>query len=51
MASTEHFGVKPHPTSPLELAQEVSRMKTMLVTAVISSMIVVVIAALFMTMI
>ncbi len=50
MASTEHFDIKPHPTSALELAQDVSRMKMMLVTTMISSMIVVVVAALFMTM-
>jgi hypothetical protein len=50
MASTEHFDIKPHPTSALELAQEVSRMKSMLVTTIIGSVFIVVVAALFMTM-
>jgi cell division protein FtsL len=46
----EHFSVKARPLSAIEVAQEISRTKHMLVTAIIATMIVVVVAALFMTM-
>ena len=46
----EHFSVKPRPLSAIEVAQEISRTKHMLVTTIIATMIIVVVAALFMTM-
>jgi cell division protein FtsL len=44
----EHFDVKP--ASPLQVAQEISRTKNMFVTTFVAAVIMVVIAALFMTM-
>jgi hypothetical protein len=51
MATIEHFGVKSRPISALELAQQISRTKNMLVTTMVASMVIVVVAALFMTMV
>lgn len=50
MASIEHFDVKARHVSGLQLAQDVSRTKNMLVVTMIASMIIVVVAVLFMTM-
>jgi hypothetical protein len=47
----EHFSVKARPLSAIEVAQEISRTKHMLVATMIGAMIVVVVAALFMTMV
>jgi hypothetical protein len=46
----EHFDVKARPMSALEVAQEISRTKQMLVVAIVGAMIIVVVAVLFMTM-
>lgn len=50
MALIEHFDVKGRNISALEVAQEISRTKTMFVVTVIASTIIVVVAALFVTM-
>jgi hypothetical protein len=44
----EHFDVRP--ASPLQVAQEISRTKNMFVATIVAAMIIVVVAALFMTM-
>ncbi len=49
MAQTaEHFDVKP--VSPLQVAQEISRTKNMFVATIVAGMIIVVVGALFLTM-
>lgn len=50
MASIEHFDVKARSMSALEVAQEISRTKTMFVATMVGTMIIVVVAVLFMTM-
>jgi hypothetical protein len=45
----EHFDVKARPLSALEVAQEISRTKQMLVVTIVGTMIIVVVAVLFMT--
>jgi hypothetical protein len=46
----EHFDVKARPVSAIEVAQEISRTKHMLVATMVGTMIIVVVATLFMTM-
>ena len=46
----QHFDVKTRPVSALEVAQEISRTKHMLVATMVGTMIIVVVATLFMTM-
>ena len=46
----QHFELKGRPVSALEVAQEISRTKHMLVATMVGTMIIVVVATLFMTM-
>ncbi len=46
----EHFDLKARRVSALEVAQEISRTKHMLVATMVGTMIIVVVATLFMTM-
>ena len=46
----EHFDIKARPVSALEVAQEISRTKHMLVATMVATLIIVVVATLFMTM-
>jgi hypothetical protein len=50
MASTEHFDVKPKVTTIVQRQHELVRTHNMLVATIVGSMIIVVVAALFMTM-
>lgn len=50
MAHIENFEVRPKRVSAIDVAQEISRIKYMLVATMIGAMIIVVVAALFMTM-
>ena len=50
MANLEHFDIKPRATTIAQRQHEAERRHNMLVATVVGSMIIVVVAALFMTM-